>query len=86
MGSLRLVIDTVSDFRDGEDVERQGIVVQEYAGEWQDRCPLTDAHFILPVVLPVHWNRASKQLRDLIERGTTITLDMERAALRGEQQ
>jgi hypothetical protein len=90
-GSLRLVVGKVYSCMD--DVGQIGIVVQEYVPqisedgfelvccEWRDICPLTDAHFMLPAGMPDHWSRASKHLRDLIERGEPVTLAIERATL-----
>jgi hypothetical protein len=90
-GTLRLVIGAVYSALD--DQPRAGFVVQEYVPqcdadgfelvgcEWADQCPLTDAHFILPLTAPAHWMAASKRLRDVIERGEPVTLDVERAAL-----
>lgn len=90
-GSFRIVIGTVYSCMD--DVGQPGIVVQEYVPqvdgdgfelvccEWRDVCPLTDAHFMLPSGTPDSWHQASKHLRGLIERGESVTLDVERAAL-----
>jgi hypothetical protein len=88
-GSYRLIVGTV--YSPVDDLASLGIVVQEYMPqiveddlehcEWRDVCPITDAHFMLPAGMPDHWYRASKHLRDLIERGEPVTLDVERAAL-----
>ena len=72
---------TVMSCMDPEE-ERPGILVQEYDGrtKWQTVCPLTDAYFMVPAC-PIKWYRASKILRDMIERGKAVTLADELAAL-----
>ena len=87
LGSLRLVRDKVQSCMDPDDV-RPGLLVQEYEevddyghAKWQTVCPLTDAYFMVPAC-PLKWYRASKTLRDMIERGDAVTLADELAALK----
>ena len=86
LGSLRLVRDEVVSCMDPDDV-RPGLLVQEYdedsngRAKWQTVCPLTDAYFMVSVC-PVRWSRASKTLRDMIERGEAVTLADELKALK----
>jgi hypothetical protein len=87
LGSLRLVRDEVVSCMDPDDA-RPGLLVQEYEevddyghAKWQTVCPLTDAYFMVPAC-PLKWYRASKTLRDMIERGDAVTLADELAALK----
>ena len=86
LGSLRLVRDEVVSCMDPDDV-RPGLLVQEYdedsngRAKWQAVCPLTDAYFMVSAC-PVRWSRASKTLRDMIERGEAVTLADELKALK----
>lgn len=87
-GARRLVVGTVTGACDN--APRRGILVQElvaideegYDLKWQVVCPLTDAQFMLDAC-PGRWRTASVYLRDLIERGQPVTLEVERAALAG---
>lgn len=85
LGSLRLVRGTVVSCMDPDD-ERSGLLVQEYEEDSDDRaawrtvCPLTDAHFMVNLC-PPKWYAASVKLRDMMERGETVTLADELAAL-----
>jgi hypothetical protein len=86
IGSLRLVRDKVINCMDPDDV-RPGLLVQEYAEDnnelvaWRTLCPLTDAEFMVDAC-PVHWMRASLNLRDMMERGERVSLEDELTALR----
>ena len=86
LGSLRMVRGTVVSYMDPDD-ERPGLLVQEYEEDGDDRtawrtvCPLTDAHFML-TLCPVKWRAASVKLRGMMERGETVTLADELAALK----
>ena len=86
LGSLRLVRDVVVSCIDPDD-KRPGLLVQEYEEDSDDRaawrtvCPLTDAHFMVNLC-PPKWYAASVKLRDMMERGETVTLADERAALK----
>ena len=79
--SLRLVRGMVSHCLE-EVPARPGLLVQEYEdGIWQTVCPLTDAHFMVDAC-PAAWDRASRHLRDMIERDEAVTLAAELAALK----
>lgn len=86
LGSLRLVRGQVVSCMDPDDV-RPGLLVQEYDEDSNDRaawrtvCPLTDAEFMV-TLCPTRWMRASVLLRDMLERGETVTLADELAALK----
>ena len=86
LGSLRLVRDVVVSCMDPDD-QRPGLLVQEYEEDGDDRaawrtvCPLTDAHFMVSLC-PPKWYAASVKLRDMMERGETVTLADELAALK----
>jgi hypothetical protein len=85
-GALRLVVGTVTSACDN--TPRQGLLVQElvaqddfgYDLKWKVACPLTDAGFMLDLC-PGRWRTASAYLRDLLERGQPVTLEVEREAL-----
>jgi hypothetical protein len=80
-GALRVVRGEVTSCMDPDDA-RPGLLVQEYdEGRWQIVCPLTDAYFMVPMC-PVRWKRASVALRDMIERGDSVTLADELKALK----
>jgi hypothetical protein len=85
LGSLRLVRGEVQSCMDPDDV-RPGLLVQEYEensngrAAWTTVCPLTDAEFMVNLC-PVRWMHASLKLRDMMERGESVTLADEMAAL-----
>lgn len=86
LGSLRLVRSTVVSCMDPDD-ERPGLLVQEYEensdglAAWRTVCPLTDAHFMVDLC-PPKWHACSVKLRDMMERGESVTLADELAALK----
>ena len=86
LGSLRLVRDVVVSCMDPDD-QRQGLLVQEYEEDGDDRpawrtvCPLTDAHFMVSLC-PRKWYVASVKLRGMMDRGEAVTLADELAALK----
>ena len=85
-GSLRIVRGEVINCMDPDDV-RPGLLVQEYAEDnnelvaWRTVCPLTDAEFMVDAC-PVRWMLASLKLRDMMERGESVSLEDELNALR----
>jgi hypothetical protein len=80
-GALRLVVGTVLPALDDQP-NRRGLLVEEYEdGHWSVVCPVTDAHFMLDTHAPAAWINASYALRELLERGSPVTLEIERAAI-----
>ena len=86
LGSLRIVRGKVISCMNPDDV-RPGLLVQEYYEDSNDRaawrtvCPLTDAEFMVDAC-PVRWMRASLTLRDMMERGESVSIEDELTALR----
>lgn len=85
IGDVRVVC---GEIQTSDDSVRPGLMVQQWEESesgrefWNDVCPLSDASFSL-YFCPPNLRKVSVYLRDLMESGVALNLDMEIAAARG---